>query len=74
MSRRLRNGSELLKFVNRIIIIRLYRKIKFYFPVFGLQTFLNDSMNFKNSVTERNLIYKYIRFNIKTIKFRYNYK
>ena len=27
-------------------------------------------MNFKNNVSERNLIYKYTRFNTKTIKFR----
>ena len=31
-------------------------------------------MNFENNVTERNLIYKYIRFNIKITKFRHNYK
>ena len=53
--------------------------------VFGFQTFLNDSLlkmslnlrifflNFKNNVTERNLIYKYIKFNIKTRKFRHKY-
>ena len=50
------------------------------------QTFLNDLLlkislnlrnfevinllNFENIDTERNLIYKYVRFNIKTIKFR----
>ena len=31
-------------------------------------------LNFKNIVTERNLIYKYTRFNTKTKKFRHKYK
>ena len=34
----------------------------------------SNSLNFENNVAERNLIYKYIRFNIKTIKFRHKYK
>ena len=36
--------------------------------------FKNNVPNFKNNVTERNLIYKYTRFNTKTIKFRHRYK
>ena len=31
-------------------------------------------LNFKNNLIQRNLIYKFTRFNTKTIKFRHKYK
>ena len=35
---------------------------------------VTNLLNSKNNVTEHNLIYKYTRFNIKTIKFWHMYK
>ena len=31
-------------------------------------------LNFKDNFTERNLVYKFTRFNTKKIKFRHKYK